>query len=569
MAFAAGQRVGDYEILDILGTGGMGRVYRVRNVISDRVEAMKILLPDYASDPELANRFMAEIRTLAGLEHPNIAQLRTAFQCENQLVMVMEFVEGSTLDQVATQSRVPEAQVVEYGMQVLSALSYAHSRGVIHRDIKPSNIMVTSHGLAKIMDFGIAKSTTDLQLTRPGTTIGSVYYMSPEQVRGGTADARSDIYSFGITLYEMFTGCRPFQADTSFTVLNAQLNEKPKPPIELNPSLSPALNSIILCAMEKDPEKRFQSAEAFRNALKSTQGAPREAADTADLYRPAPQASAGSAAPGQVQPAQPLQGFAPPVVISGAQTNTRSHRGLWVAAGAAAALAALAAAALLLPHVFSTHAGQRAQSIADAGPPKATASATTIKPATAPTPESAQAQDTSATQANGSPTDAAANGPSPAQPSVPPPPADTNPATKPSDSLSKSKGVHSASPPEKKSYTSVSAPEALTSQSEEPGPAQPPAPAGPSPAEVRTSRDRLANLDARAQAVKGGVQSIRAQQQAQGLDLRGDILAALSRLNNDLNEASTAQSQNDLTAADEYMDRADKELAILEKFLGR
>ena len=270
MALDAGLHVGDYEILNLLGAGGMGRVYRVRNIISDRVEAMKVLLPDYASEPELAARFTAEIRTLAGLEHPNIAQLRTAFQFENQLVMVMEFVEGVTLETLAGKTRIPVDHMLEYASQVLSALSYAHSRGVTHRDMKPANIMVTAHGLAKLMDFGIAKSTDDLHLTRPGTTMGSVYYMSPEQVRGGTVDARSDIYSFGVTLYEMLTGRKPFQADTSFSVLNAQLNEAPTPPAQVNPALPPALNDIVLRAMAKAPADRFQTAEEMRNAINQT-----------------------------------------------------------------------------------------------------------------------------------------------------------------------------------------------------------------------------------------------------------------------------------------------------------
>ena len=200
MALEIGNLVGDYEILSLLGAGGMGRVFKARNVISNREEAIKILLPDLASEPELAARFMAEIRTLANLEHPNIAQLRTAFQFQNQFVMVMEFVEGTGLDKLATQSRLPLDRVIDYSIQVLSALSYAHSRGVTHRDIKPANLMITTHGLVKLMDFGIAKSTNEMQLTRPGSTMGSVYYMSPEQVRGGAIDARSDIYSFGVTL---------------------------------------------------------------------------------------------------------------------------------------------------------------------------------------------------------------------------------------------------------------------------------------------------------------------------------------------------------------------------------
>ena len=559
MAFAPGQRVGDYEILDLLGTGGMGRVYRVRNVISDRVEAMKILLPDYASDPELANRFMAEIRTLATLEHPNIAQLRTAFQFENQLVMVMEFVEGSTLEHLASQSRIPEAQVVEYAMQVLSGLGFAHSRSVIHRDIKPSNIMITSHGLAKIMDFGIAKSSTDLQLTRPGTTMGSVYYMSPEQVRGGTVDARSDIYSFGVTLYEMFTGRRPFQSDTSFTVLNAQLNQAPQPPIELNPSLSPALNSIILTAMAKDPESRFQSAEAFRNALKASQEVQQAVPATASVFHPPVQAQPGVA----------------PVVAAGQPTAARSHRSLWVAIGAIAALGALAAAALLLPHVFATHADQRAaaQATADSATPSPASPASTpantpqgtgsaqpanAAPAAGPTTAPTGTTDTSAA--------AAATVPSPSTPDA----AAVSQAPAVTHTVGKSAAVsHPAAAVQRKPYVN-DAP--ATQPSAPPVQAMPnPAPpaAGPSPAELRTARDRLANLDARADAVKSGIQSLRSQQQAQGYDLRGDILAAMTRLENDLSESRMAVSQSDLDAAGEYMDRADKELTKLEKFLGR
>ena len=208
----------------MLGVGGMGRVYRVRNVISDRTEAMKVLLPDLVAEPDLAGRFISEIRMLASFDHPNIAQLHTAFQVDNQLVMMMEFVEGSTLEQIAKQSPIPQSDVIKYIQQVLAALSYAHSRGVIHRDIKPANIMVTSQGVVKLMDFGIAKSRTEQDLTRPGTTMGSLYYMSPEQVRGGTVDARSDIYSVGVMMYELLAGRRPFVADSAYEILNQQCN---------------------------------------------------------------------------------------------------------------------------------------------------------------------------------------------------------------------------------------------------------------------------------------------------------------------------------------------------------
>ena len=528
MASESVERIGDYEVLAPLGSGGMGRVYKVRNVISNREEAMKVLLPDFASDPDLAARFMAEIRTLAGLEHPGIAQLRTAFQYQNQFVMVMEFVEGTTLDRLAAQIRIPLDRILDLFTQVLAALSYAHSRGVTHRDIKPANIMITSHGLVKLMDFGIAKSTNDMQLTRPGTTMGSVYYMSPEQVRGGTIDARSDVYSLGVTLYEMLTGRKPFQADTSYSVLNAQLNDPPTPPIEVNPAIPAELNAIVLRAMAKLPEERFQSADEFRAALKAV----REP-ETAQISQPA------AAAP----PAfTPVVYAAPPA----APTGGKSHRGLWLTLGAVTAILALAAVATLLPRIFATHASQKA-TVAVMEPPAATASQAppSVALPTTPPSEPAQpptAQPTAATVATSTPpsvTGKSTNSTAPARPAYKPQPA-VAPAQQPI-----ANGTSTADS------------------------GSPSVPAGPSPQQMRQARDRLMNLDARADSASSGVQQLRIQQQAQGLDMRGDILAAMSRMQNFLNEADRAVSQRDLQSAGDYMDRADHEIATLEKFLGR
>src|SRR5450432_4018492 len=182
------KRIGDYQILDELGSGGMGRVYRVRNVISDRVEAMKVLLPDLAGRQELATRFLREIKLLASLNHPNIATLCTALTIDNQLVMIMEFVEGVTLDELLTQSRVSVDNGTNYISQALAALSYAHQKGVVHRDIKPANMMLTADGVVKLMDFGIARSATERSMTQTGTTLGSINYMSPEQITGQPVD---------------------------------------------------------------------------------------------------------------------------------------------------------------------------------------------------------------------------------------------------------------------------------------------------------------------------------------------------------------------------------------------
>jgi len=267
--FTVGQHVGDYEVLSILGLGGMGKVYKVRNVISDRVEAMKVLLPDLTAHQSLADRFLREIGLLASLNHPNIAGLRTALTFENQLVMIMEFVEGETLANRISRAPISTADAVNYSDQVLSALSYAHAKNIIHRDIKPANMMLTPQGVVKLMDFGIARSGTDASLTGTGTTLGSLNYMPPEQVRGESADARSDIYSFGVSLYELLTGKLPFQGDSQYSLMTAHLNQQPQAPITLRADLPPALNEIILMAMAKDPAQRFQTADAFRNALKS------------------------------------------------------------------------------------------------------------------------------------------------------------------------------------------------------------------------------------------------------------------------------------------------------------
>ena len=270
MNLEIGSTLGDYQIIDVLGAGGMGKVFKVRNVISDRIEAMKVLLPDLANEPELGDRFMREIKVQASLKHPNIAALHTALRQDNQLLMLMEFVEGESLDQKLKGGPLPVAQAVDYIAQVLAALGYAHQHGVIHRDIKPANMMLTRQGALKLMDFGIAKAATDRKLTMTGTTMGSLYYMSPEQIKGLTAlDARADLYSVGVSLYELVTGKRPFDGDSQFAIMSAHLEKTPVPPVTIDPTLPAALNDIILLAVAKEPDQRFQTAEAFRNALRA------------------------------------------------------------------------------------------------------------------------------------------------------------------------------------------------------------------------------------------------------------------------------------------------------------
>ncbi|HZQ53634.1 MAG TPA: serine/threonine-protein kinase [Bryobacteraceae bacterium] len=268
MELSVGQVVGDYRIIGAIGAGGMGTVYKVQHVISDRIEALKVILPDMIGTPELADRFIREIKLQARLSHPNIASLHNALRLDNQLLMVMEYLDGMTLYAKLREGKLPPATSIDIVLQVLNALGYAHAKGVIHRDVKPANIMLTTSGVVKLMDFGIARSATDtLQLTQTGAAVGSVYYMSPEQVQGRPVDARSDLYSVGVVLYEMVTGCKPLKGDSSWTVMNAHLIQVPQSPATLNSELSPPFCLAILKALEKNPLHRYQSASEFADVL--------------------------------------------------------------------------------------------------------------------------------------------------------------------------------------------------------------------------------------------------------------------------------------------------------------
>ena len=266
MGWSAGTTVGSYEIVGPLGNGGMGEVYRVRHLISQRTEAMKVLLSGSAR-PEVADRFLREIRVLANLSHPHIAALHTAFHHEDQLVMVMEFVEGFNLSQRLKAGLTLEHSL-DYIRQVLSALEYAHAHGVIHRDIKPSNIMINKENQVKLLDFGLAlMSSPDPRLTSSGSLLGSVHYISPEQIRGESLDARSDLYALGVTMYELITGKLPVQGDSFPEIINFHLQKTPAAPSSVNPAVPENLSSIVMRALAKDRADRYQSAAEFLRAL--------------------------------------------------------------------------------------------------------------------------------------------------------------------------------------------------------------------------------------------------------------------------------------------------------------
>ena len=565
------RRIGDYEVLGVLGSGGMGQVFKVRNVISDRIEAMKVILPDLAGRQDLADRFLREIKLLASLDHPNIAALRTALTIDNQLVMIMEYVEGMTVAAKLEHGPLPVPDAVNYIDQTLGALAYAHQRKVIHRDIKPSNMMVASGGVVKLMDFGIARSTEGSDLTATGAAFGSLYYMPPEQVKGQPTDARSDLYSVGASLYEMVTGERPFKADSSYSLMAAQVQQPPKAPIELRANLPSALNEIILLAMAKEPSQRFQSAEAFRNALKSVPAAtindaatavPAAAAPTATVAAfPATPASAGA----PLQPVSPLDQPIPapqpaPSVIEMARSQS-TGRGKYVALGGLLVAAILVAAGLNLPRLSKARAGGAATPVQQN---VATPAAATPQANATSAPQAAESS-----SATSSPTDTAV-GTSSATSS--PALAETPAAT----AASADQTVHAIGEQVKQASTRarIVAGSQAQNPASEPPPLEnsavpPPPPPSDNPAALAEVEEQVDHMSARTAAVNDSLDNLRRQQQAQGVGLRGDITASQERLRIHLGKAQAALQGHDLEGARKHAKQAEAELEQLERFLGR
>lgn len=308
MAFEAGQVVGEYKIVRVLGRGGLGAVYEAVHLISQRAEAMKVMLPEQTGTPEMKERFRREIQLLASLNHPNIAGLHNAFYHQDQLIMVMELVEGEDLRTRSHNARIPLPMLMDFAMQVLGALEYAHTRGVVHRDIKPANIMVSPANLVKVLDFGIAISQGSVELTKAGSLIGSPLHMSPEQIRGEKATGHSDIYSLGVTLYELIAGRPPLNGATTYELMMAHLNVTPTPLAELRPDVPVRLSDIIARALQKEPAKRFATATEFLEALRSQ--------NTPDLARTTtliPPASLESVTTGKVSSQSITGPLSPPV----------------------------------------------------------------------------------------------------------------------------------------------------------------------------------------------------------------------------------------------------------------
>ncbi len=250
-----------YEIIEKIGSGGMATVYKARCLVLKRYVAVKVLREEYTTDNEFIKRFNTEAESAASLTHPNIVSVYDVGKEGNLYYIVMELIKGKTLKEIILEDgKMGWKWSVKIARQIASALETAHRNNIIHRDIKPHNIIITEDGVAKVTDFGIAKAVSNSTITAFGTTIGSVHYFSPEHAKGGYTDAKSDLYSLGVVIYEMVTGKVPFDADTPVSVALKHMQEKPVEPIKLNPAIPQSLNDLIMKAMEKEPSMRYNTA---------------------------------------------------------------------------------------------------------------------------------------------------------------------------------------------------------------------------------------------------------------------------------------------------------------------
>ena len=589
-----GKKIANYEITGKLGEGGMGVVYKGMDTNLSRPVAVKMLTAELAHNPEIVERFRAEARAQANLNHANLAVLYAFLVEDGTAFMVMEFVEGQTFEQmIRARGPIPPETALPLFKQALLGVGAAHRMGIVHRDIKPSNIMLNTAGVVKVMDFGIAKVVGTRGMTRTGMQLGTPAYMAPEQIQNKPIDTRTDIYALGITLYQMLSGQLPFQHESDFETMNSQVAATPPPMQQMFPYAPIQYQNVVMKALEKDPNNRFQTVEQFSTALENPESVVPSgiaatviatgagAAPTGRTVMEVSGAAASSAAAMQSTPAiAPViaktvmqAGVAPAAatpatILDSAQAlpPLPVKKGGWNSGYTFAAVAVVAAVIILAVVSFG-----RKGSVVTSAQINAPSSTASQNSALASPPVAAQAPAASV------PDDLMKSGTASDPSAASPVPGSGGASTAPMKPVASVKTGGGAS-------VAVNAPGAKVNVSPNGGvqvsapgvsvsvPAAqeaPPNMSGMSQQEVDELEHRIDQLGSRAAAINSGLDRMQKQQAASGYGLRGDMVAAQASMKMNLQKAQSSMEHGDPAKAKKYADAAAANAETLEQFLGR